>query len=98
MGSLQSAWDTSGITAPVIVRSKRQRYGETEQVCLRQLMCIPSVSENVARVLLEQFGTLPKLCQALEDPNTFPKRIRLDERSCLGQARIQLLTKYLAHK
>ena len=78
----------SGITP----QSKRVRDSET--VWIRQLMCIPSISERIARRLLDHFGTLRELQEALEDIDGFP-RIRLDGRTCIGQARIRLLASYL---
>jgi len=79
----------SGIHPP----SKRQRDSET--VWMRQLVCIPSISERIARTLLEHFGTLRALQEALADVKTFP-RIRLDARTCMGKSRIQMLARYLA--
>jgi hypothetical protein len=52
------------------------------------------VSEKIATALLEHFRTLPTLVAALnDDPKAFP-RVRLDERSCIGKKRIELLVKY----
>ena len=58
-------------------------------------MCVPSVSEKIATALLEHFRTLPALTAALNSgqPKDFP-RVRLDERSCIGKKRIELLAKY----
>ena len=62
---------------------------------LRMLLCIPSVSERIARRLIEHFGTIRELQQALdEDLNNFPT-VRLCERTCLGKTRIQKLKMYL---
>ena len=47
--------------------SKRKRDAELETCWVRQLMCIPSISERVARKLLEEFGTLPAVQRALVD-------------------------------
>ena len=60
---------------------------------LRMLLCIPSVSERIARRLIEHFGTIRELQQALDDDN-FPT-VRLCERTCLGKTRIQKLKMYL---
>ena len=40
---------------------------------MRMLMCIPSVSELVAKALLKHFGTLANLQSALVDISTFPR-------------------------
>ena len=53
-------------------------------------MCIPSISERVARKLLEHFGDMLTLREALGDMNSFP-RVRLDARTCIGKARLQVL-------
>ena len=82
----------SGIRPPALVLGKRKR--DAENVWVRQLMCIPSISERIARKLLEEFGSLPALQRALADLDTFPK-VRLDEKSCLGKARLKHLATYL---
>ena len=61
---------------------------------MRMLMCVPSVSELVAKALLKHFGTLPNLQGALVDLSTFP-RIQLNERSCIGAKRLKILRAYL---
>ena len=66
---------------------------EIDTVQLRMLLCIPSVSERIARRLMEEFGTLSELQEALKK-DTFPT-VRLCERSCLGKTRIQKLKMYL---
>ena len=80
-----------GVPSGIQAKSKRQR--DLETVWVRQLMCIPSISERVARRLLEHFGNLRELQAALRTDG-FP-RIRLDARTCIGKARIQILARYL---
>ena len=58
-------------------------------------MCIPTVSETVARKLLEHFGTPEKLREALRSTGKFP-RIQLTEKTALGKARVAKLAKHLA--
>ena len=82
-----------GVPSGICPPSKRQRDSET--VWIRQLMCIPSISERVARKLLEHFGDMLTLREALGDMNSFP-RVRLDARTCIGKARLQLLGRYLS--
>jgi ERCC4-type nuclease len=85
----------SGLRPPITPTSKRKRDADASTVWSRQLMCIPSISEKIAKALLAHFGTLPALTAALGEPlKTFP-RVRLDERACLGKKRIELLAKYL---
>lgn len=74
--------------------SKRKRDADTETCYMRMLMCVPSVSENVAKALLKRFGTLPNLQRALVDLSTFP-RIRLNDRTCIGAKRLKTLRAYL---
>ena len=81
----------SSLTPPV---SKRKRDADRETCWARQLMCIPSMSERVSRRLLEEFGTLPGIQRALAD-GTRLKKVRIDDRTCLGKARIQKLKHYL---
>ena len=79
---------------PSGIKPKSKRVRDSETVWIRQLMCIPSISERIARLLLKHFGKLRELQEALEDIDSFP-RIRLDGRTCIGQARIRLLASYL---
>jgi ERCC4-type nuclease len=83
----------SGLQAPPML-SKRKRDEDVNTCQTRQLMCIPSVSLNVARKLLDEFGSLSALQRALEDPDSFP-RIGLDDRTFIGPKRIRTLTAYL---
>ena len=74
-------------------KSKRERDSET--VWIRQLACIPTISERISRTLLAHFGSLRALCGALEDIDSFP-RVRLDARTCIGKTRVRMLARYLA--
>ena len=73
--------------------SKRKRDSDPTVVWMRQLMCIPTISEKIARKLLNEFGSLSQLQDALRS-DEFPS-IRLDERACLGKARRDKLAEYL---
>ena len=83
----------NGVQMPTPM-TKRKRDADKHLVYLRQLMCIPSVSEGVAKKLQEHFNSLPALQEALADIDTFPS-IRLNEKSCIGKARLQKLREYL---
>ncbi len=83
----------SGLAPPRL--SKRRRDGELDACWVRQLMCVPTVSETIARRLLEHFGTPEKLREALRSTGKFP-RIQLTEKTALGKARVAILAKYLA--
>ena len=82
----------SGIAPPAVL-TKRKRDAQPELVFMRQLMCIPSVSETVSRKLYEKFGALPALQEALRQKK-FPK-ITLDEHRSIGKARREKLAAYL---
>ena len=83
----------TGVQMPAPM-TKRKRDADKNLVYLRQLMCIPSVSEGVAKKLQEHFASLPALQEALADLNTFPL-IRLNEKTCIGKARLQKLREHL---
>ena len=75
-------------------RSKRQRASDGDSVFVRQLMCIPSVSEGIATRLVQHFGDLESLQAALRDVRSFP-RIQIGNKTFLGKARIATLAKHL---
>ena len=75
------------------ITAKHKRASDPDICWMRQLMCIPSISERIARKLLDEFGSLPQLQDALRSDH-FPC-VRLDERACLGAARRDTLAKYL---
>ena len=58
------------------------------------LMCIPGVSGNVANRLLEHFGKITEIQNALKDPKSFP-RVRLDDKHLIGKARIESMRRCL---
>ena len=82
---------TNGLAAPQL--SKRKRNEDDNVVFLRVLMCVPSISEAVARKLAEHFGNLAQLQEALRS-SKFPT-IQLSGKTALGKARIAKLSKYL---
>ena len=84
-----AAVSTGGLRPP---QSKRQRESETDSVFARQLMCVPSVNENIAVAIVQQFGDLEALQEALRDVQTFPK-IQIGK-TYLGKARISKLARH----
>ena len=84
----------TGLSPPIVPTSKRKRDSDARTVLVRQLMCMPSISENTAKALADHFGSLPALLEALSDPRKFP-RIRLSDRASLGKRRVAILTEYL---
>lgn len=86
-----------GLQIPKVRGKTSKRARDAESVELRQLMCIPSVSERVARTLLRQFGDLRNLRLALSDPAPFPD-VHLDDKTKLGKRRLKHLTEHLVGK
>ena len=94
-GQFEPGMPPSALTPPsVSSASKRERDCERKVCWTRMLMCVPSVSERIAKKLLDEYGSLPAIQTALQTPKTF-KRIRLDDRFCLGKERIKKLALYL---
>ena len=81
----------SGLRPP---QSKRQKTSEADSVFVRQLMCVPTVSERIATALSKHFGDLERLQEALRDARTFPK-VQIGEKRFLGKARISKLARHL---
>ena len=93
----QKGLNTPGIPtglAPPAPLTKRKRDADKKTVFSRQLMIIPSISENVATKLVEHFGDMPALQEALSDTKKYPK-INLDEKKSLGKERWKKLASYL---
>ena len=80
---------------PPRLTGKRQRDAEPRSCFVRQLMCVPSISERIANALVEQFGTLPQLQRALADMGSFPRVPLPGGRTCLGKSRLRKLAAYL---
>ena len=93
----QLAQKCQAIAKPVplgVVCSKRKREGDTRSIWIRQLACIPTISENIAVTLLDHFGSMSALREALSSPETFPV-VQLSRDSCLGKKRIAKLATIL---
>ena len=93
-GAASLVLEATGLSPPIFATSKRKRDSDSRTVLIRQLMCMPSISENTAKALADHFGNLPALLEALSDPRKFP-RIRLSDRASLGKRRVEILTEYL---
>ena len=92
----KKAGSTPGIPTGLTIAptSKRKRDADANTVMVRQLMCVPSISETTAKALAQHFRHLPALLEALRDPQKFP-RVRLSDRACLGKRRVEILKQYL---
>ena len=70
-----------------VVCSKRKKDDDKRSIWIRQLACIPTISEHIAATLLDHFGSMSALREALSIPDTFPI-VQLTQGSCLGKKRI----------
>ena len=74
--------------------SKRKKDSHTENIWMRQIACIPTFSEGVARALMAHFGTMADLQRALRAPLEFPN-VHISPRLMLGKARLAKLVEVL---
>ena len=70
--------------------SKRKKADSLENIWIRQLASVPTISESIAVAILQHFGTMSQLREALQDPRNFPP-VPLSRGACLGKARIEKL-------
>ena len=75
--------------------SKRKKYNNTENIWMRQIACIPTFSEGVARALMAHFGTMMDHQRALRAPRDFPA-VQISSRLVLGKARLAKLVEVLS--
>ena len=74
--------------------SKRKKADSLENIWVRQLASVPAISESIAVAILQHFGTMSQLREALQDPRHFPS-VPLSRGACLGKARIEKLREVL---
>ena len=74
--------------------SKRKKETSLENIWVRQLACIPTISENIASAILSHFGTVANIREALQRPRDFPQ-VPLSRGMCLGRARVDKLREVL---
>ena len=93
----QLAQKCQGVAKPMplgVVSSKRKKEDDTRNVWIRQLACIPTISEHIAATLLDHFGSMAALREALSNPETFPV-VHLSRGACLGKKRLAKLATVL---
>ncbi len=56
---------STGLRAPTLT-SKRKRMNDQDNILIRQLMCIPKVSESCARAVIEKYSSREELRQVSE--------------------------------
>ena len=76
-------------------QSKRHRESDASCVFIRQLMCVPTVSERIATALCNHFGNLESLQDALRGARTSFPKVQIGEKRFLGKARISKLARHL---
>ena len=83
----------TGLQVPKFKASKRARMTDSQTVLTRMLMCIPSVSENIAAHLINLFKTKIAIQKAAEDEETL-SNIKINKRK-LGKKVVQNIKQYL---
>jgi len=74
-----------------LVTNKRRKFSEPNTIWIRQIACIPTFSESIARAILQHFnGSMRELCEALGAPAQFPD-VPISATGRLGKARIAKL-------
>ena len=74
---LQHLWtkmqSSSSTPMQTLVTNKRRKFSEPNAIWIRQITCIPSFSESIARAILQHFnGSMRELRDALMAPVPFP--------------------------
>ena len=78
------------------ITCKRKKDSSAETIWVRQLMCVPMISESVATAIMKHFGTMGELQQALRgNLRDFPE-VRISPTSCLGATRVRKLAEVFA--
>ena len=77
-----------------VVCSKRKKDDDKRSIWIRQLACIPTISEHIAATLLDHFGSMSALREALRSPETLPV-VKLSRGSCSFKKRIAKLATIL---
>ena len=77
-----------------VVSSKSKKEDDTRNIWIRQLACIPTISEHIAATLIDHFGSMAALREALNNPETFPI-VQLSRGACIGKNRLAKLATVL---
>ena len=78
-----------------LVTNKRKKDNTIENIWVRQLACIPLISEGIARAILVHFGSMRDLRDALQS-SVFPDVPIRASGGVLGKARIEKLREVFA--
>jgi ERCC4-type nuclease len=66
-----------------------------ENVFMHQLACIPGITIDTAKILVQEFKHLPTLLQVLRDSKESLKCIQLNDKRKISNGMIEKLVKYL---
>ena len=77
-----------------VVSSKRKKENDVRNMWVRELASIPTTSEHTAATLLDHFGSMAALREALNNRETFPI-VQLSRGACLGKKRVAKLATVL---
>ena len=96
LGILQSKMQI-GCRMPThtLATKKRAKDSDLSTIWVKQIACIPSFSETIARAILTQCGTLRDLQEALRAP-AFPPTPISPAGTLLGKARLEKLRQVFA--
>ncbi len=86
---------TATVPRTLGLTSKRKKDSLQDTIWIRQLMCVPPISENIARAILKHFDTMQDLQQALKAIEAFPE-VQISPNTKLGRARIAKLAEIFA--
>ena len=78
-----------------LVTNKRKKDNTIENIWVRQLACVPLISEGIARAILVHFGSMRDLRDALQS-SVFPDVPIRASGGVLGKARIEKLREVFA--
>ena len=82
---------SSSTPTQTLVTNKRRKFSEPTTIWIRQIMCIPSFGETIARAILQHFnGSMRELQDALRTPVPFPD-VPISATGRLGKERIAKL-------
>ena len=83
------------VPTETLATNKRKKDSNIENIWIRQITCIPSFSEGIARAILTHFGSMSALREALM-AEAFPEIPIHPSGRLLGQARIDKLREVFA--
>ena len=81
----------SSAPTQTLVTNRKRKFSEPSNIWIRQIACIPTFSEAIARAILQHFnGSMRELREALRTPELFPD-VPISATGKLGKARVAKL-------